>query len=51
MNTSNQAQWIEDGERIAQMVGKRVETIKFQEVDELNKDNDRKGGFGSTGTK
>lgn len=50
MNTSLETQWIEDGERIAQMVGNKVEVIEFNEVDELSKENDRQGGFGSTGT-
>lgn len=50
MNTSLETQWVEDGERIAQMVGNKVEVIEFNEVDELSKENDRQGGFGSTGT-
>jgi len=40
---------IEKGQRIAQLVLSEVPTIKFMEVSELNLDNDRQGGFGSTG--
>ena len=41
---------IEDGERIAQLVLNKVEQIKWEEVLFLD-DTERKGGFGSTGTK
>ena len=51
MNTSKETQWIEDGERIAQMVANKIETVEFNEVDELSRENDRQGGFGSTGLK
>lgn len=51
MNTSKETQWIEDGERIAQMVANKIETIEFNEVNELSRENDRQGGFGSTGLK
>lgn len=42
--------WIEDGERVCQFVLKKVEQINWEEVDSLDK-TDRKGGFGSTGSK
>jgi len=40
---------IEKGQRIAQLVLSEVPTAKFIEVTELSLENDRKGGFGSTG--
>lgn len=39
---------IENGERIAQFVGAKVESIEWEPVDQLPT-TDRKGGFGSTG--
>jgi dUTP pyrophosphatase len=39
---------VEPGERIAQAVVAKFETVEWQDVDELDK-TDRKGGFGSTG--
>ena len=42
--------WIEDGERICQAVLNKVEQIEWEEVETLE-ETDRKGGFGSTGTK
>lgn len=51
INISQEAQWIEDGERIAQLVGKKVEVMNFIEVDDVNDGVDRGGGFGSTGIK
>lgn len=49
INLSKETQWIEDGERIAQMVGNKVEKIEFNKVDDINDGIDRGGGFGSTG--
>ena len=43
-----EAVYIEDGERIAQLVFTKVEVCKWNEVDSL-KETTRKGGFGSTG--
>lgn len=40
---------IEKDQRIAQLVLSEVPTAKFVEVTELDLENDRKGGFGSTG--
>jgi len=40
---------IKDGERIAQLVVSRHETISWLEAEELNDSSRGKGGFGSTG--
>lgn len=48
INVSNEPFTIHDGERIAQLVVAKHETITWQEVDVLD-ETDRKGGFGSTG--
>ena len=37
------------GERVAQIVIKKVETVQFQEVDELDESERGDGGFGSSG--
>jgi dUTP pyrophosphatase len=52
-NTSlKEAYLINKGDRIAQLVLKQVETIEWEEVDDINTiDGDRGGGFGSTGTR
>lgn len=42
--------WIEDGERICQVILNKVERIEWNEVESLD-ETGRKGGFGSTGTK
>ena len=42
--------WIEDGERIAQFVLAKVDTIEWDVVNFLD-ETDRTGGFGSTGVK
>lgn len=41
--------WIEDGERIAQIVFNKVETIEWAEQIEGLDETERKGGFGHTG--
>lgn len=41
---------IKAGTRIAQMTFHKVETVEWEEVDELS-ESEREGGFGSTGTK
>lgn len=53
INNSNQTVVIENGERIAQLVMKKVEQFDWSEVQSKTdlKKTDRKGGFGSTGTK
>lgn len=50
-NHSEQAQSIDDGERIAQMVITPYLTAEFIETDELDDTERGAGGFGSTGRK
>ena len=50
-NHSEEAQTIEDGERIAQLVVAPFYHVEFEEVDELSETVRGEGGFGSTGTK
>jgi dUTP pyrophosphatase len=49
VNLSNQAQTIEPGERIAQMVVARHERVEWQAVEQLLDSDRGTGGFGSTG--
>ena len=49
VNTSSEAQTIEPGERIAQLLISPVYRIEWLEVDELGKTDRGGGGFGSTG--
>ena len=49
VNLSNEAQTIEQGERIAQMVIARYEQIEWTETDALSETERGAGGFGSTG--
>lgn len=49
LNSSNEAFTVEPGMRIAQMVIARYETIRWDEVDELDETARGIGGFGSTG--
>ncbi|MEN9301941.1 MAG: Deoxyuridine 5-triphosphate nucleotidohydrolase [Bacteroidota bacterium] len=51
VNLSNEEVMIEDGERIAQLVFCKVESIQFKAVEVLNDSERGAGGFGSTGTK
>lgn len=51
VNLSNEAFTIEDGERIAQLVVARHETVEWNVVDELDETERGAGGWGSTGTK
>lgn len=48
INLSNEPYTVHDGDRIAQLVVARHETIEWEEVPELDATG-RKGGFGSTG--
>lgn len=48
INLSGEPFTINDGERIAQLVIAKHETVEWQVVDELD-DTERQGGFGSTG--
>lgn len=50
INLSGDSQYIETGERIAQFILNKVEQIEWEEVSSLEK-TERKGGFGSTGSK
>lgn len=50
-NHGEEAQTIENGERIAQLVIAPFITAEFAEVDELCETERGEGGFGSTGTK
>lgn len=49
-NDSNETQYIEDGERIAQLVFERYYFVEFEEVKKLEETERGSGGFGSTGT-
>jgi dUTP pyrophosphatase len=49
VNLSNEPYTINDGERIAQMVVARHETIAWEEVTELEETERGAGGFGHTG--
>ena len=48
LNSRNEFQ-IKQGDRIAQIVFHRVESVELREVDQLDEINDRGGGFGSSG--
>ena len=48
-NVSNEAYTIQDGERIAQLVIAKHETIEWLETELLNETERGEGGFGSTG--
>ncbi|HQN57617.1 MAG TPA: dUTP diphosphatase [Saprospiraceae bacterium] len=49
INLSDQLQTIDPGERVAQMVVARYETISWVEVDDISPTERGAGGFGSTG--
>ncbi len=51
VNLSNEAQTIENGERVAQMIIARYEQITWLPVEALGETERGAGGFGSTGTK
>ncbi len=51
VNLSGENVWIEDGERIAQMVISKHESISWEPADVLDETQRGAGGFGSTGTK
>lgn len=50
VNQGFETVWIEDGERICQVVFNKVESVEWNEVKSLET-TERAGGFGSTGTK
>ncbi len=49
VNLSDCLQWIDDGERIAQMVISRYERVAWERAIELNVTDRGSGGFGHTG--
>jgi dUTP pyrophosphatase len=51
VNLSNEAFEIQHGERIAQMVIAKHETVQWEEVDSLSETERGAGGFGSSGLK
>lgn len=51
VNLSSEAFTVLKGERIAQLVLSRHETIEWEEVDALSESGRAEGGFGSTGVK
>ena len=51
VNLSNEAFVIEPGERIAQLVVARHESVEWESVEVLDETTRGEGGFGSTGTK
>lgn len=51
INLSGEAQTIETGERIAQMIITRVEQAQLEEVEVLDETERGAGGFGHSGTK
>ena len=51
MNFSDVTRYIEPGERIAQIMVEKIETIAWQSVDELDETDRGIGGFGSSGDK
>ncbi len=50
INLSEETTEIQDGERVAQLVITRHESIEWLEAEELNESERGAGGFGSTGT-
>jgi dUTP pyrophosphatase len=51
INLSNEPFVVNNGDRIAQMVFKKYENAEFIEVESLDMDNDRGGGYGHSGIK
>lgn len=51
VNLSNEAYTVENGERVAQMVVAKHETIEWQPVEVLSDTSRGAGGYGSTGKK
>lgn len=49
INLSNEVQHINDGDRIAQMVIQKVESVEWELVSELSGTERNAGGFGHTG--
>jgi len=51
VNLSGDDFWVEDGERICQMVVAKHETVEWDQVEELQQSERGAGGFGHTGKK
>lgn len=51
INLSNEDQTIEDGERIAQMIVSKYDTVQWAEVESLEETARGAGGFGHSGVK
>ncbi len=51
INLSAEVQVINDGERIAQMIVKKYERVKWEQADVLEQTDRGTGGFGHSGTK
>ena len=51
LNTSNQDFPIKPGDRIAQLCFRALPNVKIDYVNEISRENDRGGGFGSSGVK
>ena len=51
INLGLEAVWIEDGERIAQLILNPIERIEWNEVRSLDDTERGEGGFGHTNTK
>lgn len=49
INLSNEEQYVENGDRIAQMVFQHVEQVKLEEVNFISQSDRAEGGFGHTG--
>lgn len=49
-NTSTVDVYVAPGDRIAQLVVQKVETVEFNKVDALTESDRGEGGFGSTGS-
>lgn len=49
INLSDQVHWIQDGDRIAQLVFQKVERVEWIEVEDIGQSARNDGGFGHTG--
>ncbi len=49
INLSDQVQWIQDGDRIAQLVFQKVERVEWVEAEHIGPTDRSDGGFGHTG--
>lgn len=49
INLSDQVHWIQDGDRIAQLVFQKVERAEWIEVEDIGQSARNDGGFGHTG--